>query len=176
MHGQFLQVKSGVSSSLPHHHLNRAWSVAGIFHTGEIGMPHGVWCNKPDSIQYKSFQKSCENRACTNSVYQFLVSLPTHESLGTMRLQCFFPLKFAVQYLVFHQFNCVKLCIRSIDSLTPTHQLTTLPVHCPTHPSHPTNSPPPNPSTHSLTHPQSRPSLWLPCPPQENNRRYSQEE
>ena len=127
-------------------------------------------------IQYKSFQKSCENRACTNSVYQFLVSLPTHESLGTMRLQCFFPLKFAVQYLVFHQFNCVKLCIRSIDSLTPTHQLTTLPVHCPTHPSHPTNSPPPNPSTHSLTHPQSRPSLWLPCPPQENNRRYSQEE
>ena len=36
VHGQFLQVKSRVSSSLPHHHPHRAWLVAGIFHTGEV--------------------------------------------------------------------------------------------------------------------------------------------
>ena len=38
-HGQFLQAKSWVPSSLPHHRLHRAWSVAGIFYMGEVGVP-----------------------------------------------------------------------------------------------------------------------------------------
>ena len=41
MHGQVLQAKSWVPSSLPLHRLYRAWSVACIFYTGEVGVPCG---------------------------------------------------------------------------------------------------------------------------------------
>ena len=38
MRGQLLQAKSWVPLSLPHHCLQRAWSVASIFYTGEVGV------------------------------------------------------------------------------------------------------------------------------------------
>ena len=39
--GQLLQTKGRVPSSLPYHCLQRAWSVAGISYTGEVGVPSG---------------------------------------------------------------------------------------------------------------------------------------
>ena len=60
-HGQFLQAKSWMLLLF----LHRVWSVAGILQ------------------KFPNSQKTWGNRACTNSVYQALFSLPTHESLGT---------------------------------------------------------------------------------------------
>ena len=37
--GQFLQAKSWIPSLLPHHRLHRVWWVAGLFYTGEVGLP-----------------------------------------------------------------------------------------------------------------------------------------
>ena len=39
--GQLLQAKNWVPSSLPHHRLQRARSVADIFYTGEVNVPRG---------------------------------------------------------------------------------------------------------------------------------------
>ena len=40
-HEQLLQAMSWVPLLLPRHRLHRAWSVAGIFYTREVGVPHG---------------------------------------------------------------------------------------------------------------------------------------
>ena len=63
---------------LLHHCPHIAWSVAGIFHAGEVGKSGGGQCNKADFTKIPEIPG--ENEHCTNGVYQALFSAHTRAS------------------------------------------------------------------------------------------------
>ena len=81
MHGQFLQAKSWVPSSLFRHCSHREWSMAGIFHTGEVSTPCRGQCNGADFTEISKFPEILGQLSMRKQCVPGFFSLPTHESL-----------------------------------------------------------------------------------------------
>ena len=73
-------------SLLPCHHPHRAWSVAGVFHIGEVSMPREGLCNRADFMETSQIPRNCGETEHAQTVCTRLSLLHrTHKSLG-MRL------------------------------------------------------------------------------------------
>ena len=75
-HGQLLQVNSWVPSSLPRHRLHSVFSGRHLLYRRSRHALRRL-------VKFPNSQKSWENWACKNSVYQALFPAPPCKSLGT---------------------------------------------------------------------------------------------